>query len=188
MCVPFFRCESFPYISRLADWSNCALSFPLHSPSFSFLSLSCPFQFPFVSLSCPVAFLTCGLPISSPHFLAFPLCSPVFPAKNTVFPAFSQSVRKHRVFLDFSLHFLAFPLGSPVFSTTKHGFPAFSQRGHPKTQGFPDFLQKQAGNPNQQKAGRGNRAWDPCFATFSGTSSNRRAVRGGGGVGGQNPA
>ena len=36
-----------------------------------------------------------------------------------------------------------------------------------------------------KKAGRGNRAWDPCFATpgspkttFSGTSSNCRAVRG----------
>ena len=85
MSVPFFRGESFPYISRRA---HCAL--------FPFLVLSCPFQFPFVSLSFPVAFLTCQLPISSPHFLGLPYISPLLPSisrKNTVFPAFSQRGR-----------------------------------------------------------------------------------------------
>ena len=51
---------------------------------------------------------------------------------------------------------------------------------------FPDFRQKEAGTPNQQRAGRGNRAWGPCFAT---PAPRRRglverhqiAVRGGGG-------
>ena len=104
----------------------------LHLPSCRLVSLcvvsSC---FPFLPPAlpcfqfCPSAFLSCRLPISSLislHFLAFPLCSPIFPAK-------------------------------------KHGFPAFSQLGRP------DFRQKEAGTPTQQRAGRGNRAWDPCFPT-----------------------
>ena len=200
VCPCHFPCMSRSFVashlptSPVVPIGFIVLCFPVIPPalpSSSFLSLSCPFQFPFVSLSFPVAFLTCGLPIFSPHFLALPCISPLLPSisrkKNIVFPAFSQrGVQKHRVFPDFSLHFLAFFLAPQYFPQTHTVFPAFSQRGHPKTQSFPDFLQKQAGNPNQQKAGRGNRAWDPCFATgspkttFSGTSSNRRAVRGGG--------
>ena len=57
-------------------------------PLFSFLSLACPFQFRLLSLSFPAAFLSCRLPISSPHFLAVPCISPLLP-KNMVFPAFS---------------------------------------------------------------------------------------------------
>ena len=93
--IPFFRCESFPYISRRADWFPCPL-FPFHSPCtplFSFLSLSCPFQFSFVSLSFPL--LSCHvdflfLPLISLHFLAFPICSPVFPAKNDLSSVFAK--------------------------------------------------------------------------------------------------
>ena len=140
-----------------------SLPFPLHS--FSFLSLSCPFQFPFVSLSFPVAFLTCGLPISSPHFLALPGISPLLPSisrkKTLFFPAFSQ--RGRPTTQSFSRLFLALPCISPWLPSISHKntvFPAFSQRGPPK-----ENLHKQAGNPNQQKAGRGNRAWDPCFST-----------------------
>ena len=61
---------------------------------------------------------------------------------------------------------LAFPLCSPVFPAKKHGFSSVFAKGTSKnTEFFPDFRQKEAGNPNQQKAGSGNRAWDPCFAT-----------------------
>ena len=75
--------------------------------------------------------------------LALPLCSQVFPEKNTVFPAFSQRGRPTRI----------------------EFFQIFGKR----------MQEAQA----SKKAGRGNRAWDPCFAktTFSGTSSNCRAVR-----------
>ena len=82
---------------RLVSLAFISLSFPLRS----FLSLSCPFQFPFVSLSFPLAFLSCRLPISSPHFLALPcvsLCSPVFPSKrHDVSSVFAEDVKKHRV-------------------------------------------------------------------------------------------
>ena len=93
-----------------------SLSFPLHSPCFHFCPLHVPFSSPlfpfhFPLLSCHVDFLF--PPLISLHFLAFPCCSPIFPATNTL-------------------------------------FPAFSQLGRPKT---------------QQRAGRGNRAWDPCLAT-----------------------
>ena len=75
----------------------CFPFIPPALPLFSFLSLSCPFQFPFVSLSFPVAFLSCRLLISSPHFLALPCISPLLPSisrkKNPVFPAFSQRGR-----------------------------------------------------------------------------------------------
>ena len=89
MYVPFFRCESFPYISRRADRFPCAL-FPFPSPCtpLVFISVPCmslaplfPFRVP--PLSCHVDFLF--PPLISLHFLAFPLCSPKCPAKNTVF-------------------------------------------------------------------------------------------------------
>ena len=67
----------------------CLPFIPPALPLCSFLSLSCPFQFAFVSLSFPVAFLSCRLPISSPHFLALPCISALlpkyFPQNNTVF-------------------------------------------------------------------------------------------------------
>ena len=59
----------------------CFPFIPPALPLFSFLSLSCPFQFTFVSLSFPVAFLSCRLSISTPHLLS---------RKKHGFPAFSQ--------------------------------------------------------------------------------------------------
>ena len=90
MYVPFLRCESFPYISRRADWFPCAL-FPFHSPCTPLVFMSVPFM----SLSVPLCF-----PFISLHFLAFPLCSPVFPAKKArCFQRFrKEDVQKHRVF------------------------------------------------------------------------------------------
>ena len=85
---------SLPVISlhrpscRLVSLSFGSLSFALHSPCFHF----CPFHVPFSSplfpfhfplLSCHVDFLF--PPLISLHFLAFPLCSPVFPAKRHCF-------------------------------------------------------------------------------------------------------
>ena len=103
VCPLRFPCMSRSFVashfptSPVVPIGFLVLCFPFIPPAlplFSFLSLACPFQFPFVSLSFPAAFLSCRLPISSPHFLhflAFPLCSPIFPAtKNTGFPAFSQ--------------------------------------------------------------------------------------------------
>ena len=70
-----------------------SLSFPLHSPCFHCCPLHVPFSsplFPFhvPLLSCHVDFLF--PPLISLHFLAFSLCSPIFPAKKHGFPAFSQ--------------------------------------------------------------------------------------------------
>ena len=158
MYVPFFRCESFPYISRRA-WFPCAL-FPLLPPAlplFSFLSLACPFQFPFVSLSCPAAFLSCRLPISSPHFtctsLHFPSAPQYFQQKNTGFPAFSQLGRpKTQSFSRFSAKGGRNPKPAKSRQGESSLGPLFCDTGSPKT-------------------------------TFSGTSSNCRAVLGGGGGG-----
>ena len=113
---------------RLVSLCFVSLSFLLHSPCFHFYPFHVPFSSPLFPFHFPL--LTWHVdflfpPLISLHFLAFPLCSPMIPAKNTV-------------------------------------FPAFSQLGRPK---FPDFRQKEAGTPNQQRVGRGNRAWDPCFAT-----------------------
>ena len=78
---------------RLVSLCVVSLSFPLHSPCFHFCPLHVPFSsplFPFhvPLLSCHVDFLF--PPLISLHFLAFPLFSPIFPAKSTVFPAFAQ--------------------------------------------------------------------------------------------------
>ena len=136
MYVPFFRCGpvlSLRVISlhlpscRLVPLCFVSLSFPLHSPCFHF----CPFHVPFSSPLCSVAFLSCR------HFLFPPLMS---------------------------LHFLAFPLCSPLF-------PRFSAKGGRK--------------PKPAKSRQGEWSLGPLFCntgspktTFSGTSSNFRAVRG----------
>ena len=94
-----FVASQFP-TSLVVPIGCLVLCFPFIPPAlplFSFLSLSCPFQFPFVSLWFPVAFLSCRLPISSPHFLELPCISPLLPSisrkKNSVSPAFSQRGR-----------------------------------------------------------------------------------------------
>ena len=125
-------------------------------------------------------------PLISLHFLAFPLCSPVIPAKTLFFQRFrKEDVQKHRVFPDVSLHFLAFPLGSPVFPTKTTVFPASSQRGHPTTQSFSRFSAKASRKPKPAKSRQGESSLGPLFCdtgspktTFSGRSSNHRAVRG----------
>ena len=61
-----------------------------------------------------------------------------------------------------SLHF---PFAPQYFPQKKHGFPAFSQRGRPKTEFFQIFGKRMQEAQASKKAGRGNRAWDPCFAT-----------------------
>ena len=108
--------------------------------------------FPFHSPGTPPCCHFCPL-----HVLSVPLC---FPFISRCFPVMSTSYS--------SPHFLALPCISPLLpniSRKKTHFPAFLQLGRPKPQSFPDFRQKETGTPNQQRAGRGNRAWDPCFAT-----------------------
>ena len=53
------------------------------------MSLSVPFCFPVMSRCFPVMSTSYVLPPISLHFLAFPLCSPIFLAKKHGFPAFS---------------------------------------------------------------------------------------------------
>ena len=140
VCPLHFPCMSRSFVASRIPTSPVVpigflvLCFPFIPPAlplFSLLSLACPFQFPFVSLSCPAAFLSCRLPISSPHFLALPCISPLL----------------------------------PNVSRKKHGFSSVFTVRTSKAQSFPDFRQKEAGTPNQQRAGRGNQAWNPCFAT-----------------------
>ena len=93
MHVPFFRCESVPYISRRADWLPCPL-FPFHSPctplvfiSVPFMSLSVPLCFPFISRCCPLMSTSHFLPSFPCTSLHFPCAPRHFPQQNTVFPA-----------------------------------------------------------------------------------------------------
>ena len=82
---------------------------------------------------------------------------------------------------------LALPLCSPVFPVKRHGFSSvFAKRTSKNIEFFPDFRQKDAGSPSQQKSRQGESSLGPLFCdtgspktTFSGTSSNCRAVRGG---------
>ena len=90
MHVSFFRRESFPYIPRRADWFPCAL-FPCPSETLPAIACFdfCPLHVPLSSLlfACHVPLLSCHVnflfpPPISLHFLAFPLCSPIFLAKK----------------------------------------------------------------------------------------------------------
>ena len=113
-------------------------SLPLH---FSFLSPSLPFQFPFVSLSVPLAFISTSCPL---HVLSFPFISR--PSFCLRFPCISPSL-------------------PGIFPRNKKVVFNVSQNGGRKYDVFPGFRQKEAEHPNQQRAGTGIRAWDPCFAT-----------------------
>ena len=107
--VPFFRCESFPYISRRADWFPCAL-FPFHSPCIPLvfiavpcMSLSVPLCFPFMSRCFPVMSTSYFLPSFPCTSLHFPFAPQYFPQNNAGFPAFSQLGRpKTQTFSIFS--------------------------------------------------------------------------------------
>ena len=91
LCFSFSYCLPVSFLSTPLYRKGVVLCFPFIPPAlplFSFLSLSCPFQFPFLSLSFPLcfpfisplfpfhfpllSFLSCRLPISSPHFFALP--------------------------------------------------------------------------------------------------------------------
>ena len=111
VCPLHFPCMSRSFVashfptSPVVPIGFLVLCFPFIPPAlplFPFLSLSCPFQFPlfpyhFPLLSCHVDVLF--PPLISLHFLAFPLCSPVFPAqKHGFFPAFSQRGRQKTQF------------------------------------------------------------------------------------------
>ena len=61
---------------------------------------------------------------------------------------------------------LALPLCSPVFPAKKHGFSSgFAKRTSKNIEFFQNFGKRMQEAQASKKAGRGNRAWDPCFAT-----------------------
>ena len=103
ICVQFFRCQSFPYISRRVDWFPCPL-FPFHSPctlivfiSVPFMSLSVPLCFPCIFPCLPVmstSYFLPSFPCTSLHFRIFP------PKKETRFfqRCRKKDVTKHELF------------------------------------------------------------------------------------------
>ena len=102
----------------------------------------------------PIGFLVLCFrfcPFHVPVPLCFPFTSPCFPVMSTSYflPSFPCTS-------------LRFPFAPQYFPQQNTVVPAFSQKGSQTTQSFP---QKEAGNPNQQRAGREIRAWDPFFAT-----------------------
>ena len=108
VCPLHFPCMSRSFVasqfpaSRVVPIGCLVLpySFYLHSPCFHFCPSSPWFPFHFPLLSCHVDFLF--PPLISLHFLACPLCSPAFPAKNTGFSSvFAKRTSKNRVFPDF---------------------------------------------------------------------------------------
>ena len=61
---------------------------------------------------------------------------------------------------------LALPLCSPVFPAKKHCFSSvFAKMMSKHTEFFHIFGKGMQEAQASKKAGRGNRAWDPCFAT-----------------------
>ena len=96
MYIPFFFASHFP-TSPVVPIGCLVLRFPFIPPAlplFSFLSLSCPFQFPFVSLSFPCTSL--HFPFAPQYFPQKKCFSSVF-AKNTQkTPVFSQILGKRR--------------------------------------------------------------------------------------------
>ena len=77
-----------------------------------------------------------------------------------------------------SPHFLALPCVSPLLPQKSRFFQRFRKGDVQKHRVFQMFGKRRQEAQASKRAGRGNRAWDPCFATpFSGTSSNCRAAR-----------
>ena len=165
-----FPCMSLSFIaSHFSTSPSCPLvslffvcpAVPPHSPCFH-----CPLPVPFSSPSCPFQ-----LPFVSFSFpLAFLSCQLPVPFMSLHFPLIPLLI---------SLHF---PFAPQYFSGKNTVFPTFSQKGCQQ----PGFRQKEAENLNQQRIGRGIRAWDPLFcdtgspnSIFSGTSSDDHAVRAG---------
>ena len=140
------------------SWSCSFHSFqlPLHVPD---IFSVCPRHFPFPYISRRADWFHC-FPVIPPctplvfisvpvMFLSVPLC---FPFISRCFSDMSTSY-----FLpSFPCISLRVPFAPQYFPQKKHGFSAFSQRGRPKNQSFSRFSAREAGIPNQQKAGRGN--------------------------------
>ena len=74
---------------------------------------------------------------------------------------------------------LHFPFAPQYFSQKNRFSSVFAKRMSKNTEFYQIFGKRMQEAQASKKAGRGNRAWETCFATFSGTSSNCRAVRGG---------
>ena len=79
-----------------------------------------------------------------------------------------------------------YPCTFPLLPSISRKKSVFAKRTSKNIEFFPDFRQKDAGSPSQQKSRQGESSLGPLFCdtgspktTFSGTSSNCRAVRGG---------
>ena len=172
MYVLFFRCESFPYISRRVDWFHCAL-FPCHSPctplffmSVPVMSVSLPLCLPFISRCFPDMWTSYFLPSFPCTSLHFPFAPQYFPQKNTVFSAFAQRGRPKTT--SFSRFFLALPCISPwlpsIFNK-QHGFSSvFAKRTSKNTEFFHIFCKSKQETQTSKKPAGGIEP-DPCFAT-----------------------
>ena len=151
--VPFFHCQSFPNVCLCVLWFPCplfALQSPLTPPVFIY--------FPFMSLSVPlhVLFSSRSFPFLLSCHVNFP--SPACPCISLFFlPSFPCN----------SLHF---PFAPRYFSPKTRFSNVLAKRTSNTV--FAYFRQKEADNPNQQRAGRGIRAWDPCFETPAPRTSN----------------
>ena len=143
VCVIFHVCPvlSFPYISRRADL----------------------FYFPFISRCFPDMWTSYFLPSFPCTSLHFPFAPQYFPQKHCFSSVFAKRTSKNTEFFQIvpctSLHF---PL-APQYFQQQHGFSSVFEKRTSKNTEFSRFSAK--ASRNQQKAGRGNRAWDPCFAT-----------------------
>ena len=140
MYAPFFRCESFPYISRRADWCVLVLRFPLIPPALPlfFISIPCPslsvpFCFPFISRCFPVRSTSYFLPSFPGTFLHFPFAPQYFP-QNGFSSVFAIRTSKNTEF------FQIFGKRRQEPQTSKEpagriepGTPLFCNTGSPKT-------------------------------------------------------
>ena len=162
---PFMSFSRFP-----SSWS-CpfhAFQLPLHVPEYvRFIFHVCPvLSLRVISLHLPSCRIVSLLfPLHSPcchfcalHVLSVPLC---FPFISRCFPVMSTSY----VLPSCPCTSLHFPFAPQYFPQKNTVFQRFCNQGVQKHRVFQDFRQKEAGTPNQQRSDRGNRAWDPCFAT-----------------------
>ena len=115
----------------------CFPSFPLRCPCFHFCPLHVPFSSPlfpfhFPLLSCHVGFLF--PPLISLHFLAFPLCFPIFPANKHGFSSvFVIRTSKSTEFSGFSAKGGRNPKPAKSRQGESSLGPLFCDNGSPKT-------------------------------------------------------
>ena len=152
--IPFNSPESYPCL-----FLGMSASFSMYVPLFHLPSC------PLVSLS----FVCLSVPRHSPCFLLLPLHVPFSS------PLLPFHVPLHVLacpFISFP-HFPAFSLRSLVFVQEKKErnktwcFHVFSKKDVTKHRVFQIFGKGRQKTANQQRTGRGIRAWDPCVATRS---------------------